>query len=199
MQSIWKHRQATRVMPATLDNVRNNVKPCLCLDGRLLQILLESAFESRPFRSSKIQHHYQLTQCQTNSIHKRITRLQCLKKHFVLCKNVTDVSTKVMLQQLQVLAVGKMYCWWIITINTFVLWVSTKNYVHSGHDQQWYIIVVCGPNVTMVFKLILLTQVTTMVKLKQCKLDARWEQWLSKGSQSMVLWPFCLKITSYNS
>jgi hypothetical protein len=53
VQSIWKHRQATRVTPATLDNVRNIVKPRLCLDGRLLQILLKSAFESRPFRSSR--------------------------------------------------------------------------------------------------------------------------------------------------
>jgi hypothetical protein len=53
VQSTWKHRQATRVMPATLHNVRNIVKPRLCLDGRLLQILLKSVFESRPFRSSR--------------------------------------------------------------------------------------------------------------------------------------------------
>jgi hypothetical protein len=39
---------------------------------------------------------------------------------------------------------------------------------------------------------ILLTQVNRTAKLKQCKLDARREQWLSKGSQGVFLHPLCL-------
>jgi hypothetical protein len=35
-------------------------------------------------------------------------------------------------------------------------------------------------------------KVNRAAKLKQCKLDARREQWLSKGSQGVFLYPLCL-------